>query len=51
MIIDNYSWSNRLLIMITDEGENKLEKCVKEFFCAIRIRNQRQKIKTASFFC
>ena len=32
MIIDNYSWSNRLLIMITDGGENKLEKCVKEFF-------------------
>ena len=50
MIIDNYSWSNRLLIMITDEGENKLEKCVKEFLRNTN-GNQRQKIKTASFFC
>ena len=50
MIIDNYSRINRLLIMITDEGENKLEKCVKEFFAQYKSEIKDRKLKLLHFF-
>ena len=50
MIIDNFSWSNRLLIMITDRGENKLEKCVKEFFAQYEFEIKERKLKLLHFF-
>ena len=50
MIINNYSWSNRLLIMITDRGENKLEKCVKEFFAQYEFEINERKLKLLHFF-
>ena len=50
MIIDNYSRINRLLIMITDEGENKLEKCVKEFFAQYESEIKDRKSKLLHFF-
>ena len=50
MIIDNYSWSNRLLIMITDRGENQLEKCVKEFFAQYEFEIKERKLKLLHFF-
>ena len=50
MIIDNYSRINRLLIMITDEGENKLEKCVKEFFAQYESEIKDRKLKLLHFF-
>ena len=43
MIFDKYAWSNRLVIMITDEKNTDLEKQVRQFFeshvCDIDDRN------------
>ncbi len=50
VVLDNYAWSNRLLIVVTDKNENNLEKKVRKFFeqhvCNINDRN----LKLLHFF-
>ena len=50
IVLDKYTWSNRLLIVVTDKNENNLEKKVRKFFeqhaCDIDDRN----LKLLHFF-
>ena len=50
IVLDKYTWSNRLLIVVTDKNENNLEKKVRNFFeqhaCDIDDRN----LKLLHFF-
>ena len=50
MILDTYTWNNRLVVLITDKDQTNLEKQVKEFFeqheCDINDRN----LKLLHFF-
>ena len=43
MILDTYTWNNRLVVLITEKDQTNLEKQVKEFFeqheCDINDRN------------
>ncbi len=32
MILDTYTWNNRLVVLITDKDQTNLEKQVKTFF-------------------
>ena len=50
IVLDKYTWSNRLLIVVNDKNENNLEKKVRNFFeqhaCDIDDRN----LKLLHFF-